>query len=82
MIQFSVLFREQRLGEMAVYYFDGEGKFIRPRLAITMANAVNNHLQVRAGAGHHHGKRHQQSPPGESRGWPLPWQTPSTITSR
>jgi hypothetical protein len=46
-----------------------------------MANAINNHLQVSAGAGHHHGKRHQQSPSGESRGWPSPWQTPSTITS-
>ena len=32
---------------MAVYYFDGEGKFIRPRLAITMANAINTHLQVK-----------------------------------
>jgi hypothetical protein len=55
-----------------------------------MANAINNHLQVRAGAGHkngnhlqvragaghNHGKRHQQSPPGESRGWQEPWFLP------
>ena len=32
---------------MSVYYFNGEGKFIRPRLTGTMAGAVNAHLGVR-----------------------------------
>jgi len=32
------------LNEMSVYYFNGEGKFIRPRLTGTMAGAINAHL--------------------------------------
>lgn len=36
--------RQDLLQSMAVYYFNGEGKFIRPRLSSTMARAVNFHL--------------------------------------
>lgn len=34
------------LQEMSKYYFDGQGKAVRPALTMIMAGAVNNHLQV------------------------------------
>ena len=37
-----------RLDTMAKYYFDGEGKTLRPALALAMAAACNHHLQVLA----------------------------------
>lgn len=37
--------REPDLCEVASYYFDGQGKAIRPMLAILMARAVNAHLR-------------------------------------
>ncbi len=39
-------FSDALLNEMSMYYFNGEGKFIRPRLTGTMAGAVNCHLGV------------------------------------
>jgi len=38
------------LNEMSMYYFNGEGKFIRPRLTGTMAGAVNCHLGIEGDA--------------------------------
>lgn len=35
-----------QLEEMSTYYFDGQGKAIRPVLTLMMANAVNSHLDV------------------------------------
>ena len=35
------------LQEMSQYYFDGEGKAVRPALTLIMARAVNSHLKVR-----------------------------------
>jgi decaprenyl-diphosphate synthase subunit 1 len=43
-IHHSLKRSDSLLNEMAVYYFNGEGKFIRPRLTGTMAGAVNCHL--------------------------------------
>jgi len=34
------------LQEMSEYYFDGQGKAVRPTLTLMMAGAVNNHLKV------------------------------------
>ncbi|XP_023326668.1 decaprenyl-diphosphate synthase subunit 1 [Eurytemora carolleeae] len=34
------------LEEMSIYYFNADGKFVRPRLSLTMAKAVNSHLQL------------------------------------
>ena len=31
---------------MSQYYFDGQGKNLRPRLSLAMARAVNSHLGV------------------------------------
>ena len=31
---------------MSRYYFDGQGKNLRPRLSLAMARAVNSHLGV------------------------------------
>ena len=36
------------LDTMAKYYFDGEGKTLRPALTLAMAAACNHHLQVLA----------------------------------
>ena len=37
----------EMLQEMSQYYFDGEGKAVRPALTLIMARAVNSHLKVR-----------------------------------
>ena len=37
-----------RLDTMVKYYFDGEGKTLRPALTLAMAAACNHHLQVLA----------------------------------
>merc|ERR1719245_1264328 len=37
---------EQVLQEMSEYYFDGQGKAVRPTLTLMMAGAVNAHLKV------------------------------------
>jgi len=37
---------EQDLQEMSTYYFDGQGKAVRPALTMIMAGAVNSHLKV------------------------------------
>jgi len=37
---------ERDLQEMATYYFDGQGKAVRPALTMIMAGAVNHHLKV------------------------------------
>lgn len=37
--------REPELCEVASYYFDGQGKAIRPMIAILMARAMNSHLR-------------------------------------
>lgn len=34
------------LDEMSKYYFDGQGKAVRPALTLIMAGACNSHLQV------------------------------------
>jgi len=34
------------LAEMATYYFDGQGKAVRPALTMLMAKAVNHHLNM------------------------------------
>ena len=34
------------LDTMSKYYFDGQGKNLRPRLSLAMARAVNSHLGV------------------------------------
>ena len=36
----------QTLDEMSKYYFDGQGKAVRPALTLIMAGACNSHLQV------------------------------------
>jgi len=37
---------EHNLQEMSEYYFDGQGKAVRPTLTLMMAGAVNAHLKV------------------------------------
>ena len=34
------------LDEMSKYYFDGQGKAVRPALTLIMAGACNSHLKV------------------------------------
>merc|ERR1719334_2247599 len=38
--------RSPTLAEMATYYFDGQGKAVRPALTMLMAKAVNHHLNM------------------------------------
>ena len=35
------------LDDMSKYYFDGQGKALRPALTFIMAGACNSHLKVR-----------------------------------
>ena len=38
--------KNKTLDEMSKYYFDGQGKAVRPALTLIMASACNSHLKV------------------------------------
>ena len=41
------------LSEMSKYYFDGQGKAVRPALTLIMSGACNSHLKVNHGVLNH-----------------------------
>merc|ERR1719347_223229 len=41
--------KNKTLDEMSKYYFDGQGKAVRPALTLIMASACNSHLKVESG---------------------------------
>ena len=46
----AVLAGVTELGSMAKYYFDGQGKAVRPVIAMTLGHAYNAHEGIEAGA--------------------------------
>lgn len=40
---------QPELKTIATYYFDGQGKALRPMVAMLMAKAINYHMQIEDG---------------------------------